>query len=249
MILFYISYLLQTTVALPAATLPRRSTSNTHFDLGPLDSCVLPTEQELANCSSYVTYPVPASLLSDSLLRIKHKRILGLWERAKNLEMAAGTTSKAIPCANSVLEKQCKIEFPQCMTPGTTINASTVEFTSSPTCMDKICSIPELEPDCTANATVPLATCYPVTELSDISRCNELAGWSSTYITKWMHVRLQEIEQDIDDFYGSLAGGYAQYCTPLYAELRCGTVGRCSEQGTRTEMNATREACEALMSW
>jgi hypothetical protein len=75
--------------------------------------------------------------------------------------------------------------------------------------------------------------------------CNTLSGWSNVHVTKWMHVMLQEIEREIKSFSMSVD---TQRCVSLYAELRCGTIGRCSGQGLqRMEMNATREVCEHLM--
>ena len=249
-VIFYLNSLqYEGTLAIPVTT----RTDVNPFDVGILDSCVVPTKEQLLNCSKFITHPVPASLLSATVLGIKHKRILGLAQRAMEVETTAGTASKAIPCSESVLEQQCRIEFPNCVdipsVNSTSTDNKSVEFISSYNCMnDEICTYNE--PNCVPNTTVPLASCTPVANLPDISYCNTLSGWSNIYITKWMHVQLQQVEQDIEEFYNSISNPKArEVCGPYYAELRCGTIGRCSEQGTRVEINATQEICNSLINW
>ena len=226
------------------------STESTHaFDLGPLDSCSQPNSQQLSSCSEYVDYAVPSVLLSENILAIKHKRIAGYWKQAMKNEMTGtGNGTQTEICGDWVLMQKCKEEFPPCQTAGT--NEKMVSFASTSSCSNP-CQ--HYEPSCGPNtATVSLTTCYPVTSLNDYSYnyCSSLSGWSSSYITKWMHILLQEIEYDLSDFEDTFTNDNAKrVCLPLYTELLCGSIGRCSEQGVRAELNATNEVCTALMDW
>ena len=236
---------------LPLSQASPVSTASTHaFDLGPLDSCSLPTSQQLSSCSGIVDYDVPSVLLSDKILAIKHKRIAGYWNQGVGNEMeGTGNGTQAEVCGNWILAQKCREEFPPCHQ--TTATNKTVTF--SPTsCSSHPCM--EHEPSCgpTASTTVSLTSCHAVSSLTDYNYkyCSSLSGWSTSYITKWMHVLLQEIENDVFEFENTFTHEAAKrICVPLYAELLCGSVGRCSEQGTRAELNATREVCTALMNW
>ena len=216
------------------------------FDLGVLDSCVVPTARQLSNCSKYISHAVPGVLLSDKVLAMKHKSIIGSYNNAYDKEANLGQSTQIQACAEAVLAAECRREFPACaMVNGTRV----VQFLTSTDCMDfSDCQVP---PFCGGNSTSPLATCYSTSEFTNnYTYCNTLDGWSSTYITKWIHYILQEAESDIDAFKALLNNPLAEEkCVPLYAELRCGSVGRCYEQGTRVELNATQEVCNALINW
>lgn len=240
-----VTYLQFTGEAIPVAK--RTGHVPTHpFDLGVLDSCAIPTAQQLSNCSKYITHAVPRAFLSPKVLTMKHKSILGAYNNAYDKEANLGEASQVQACAEAVLAAECRREFPAC----SMVNGSrVVQLTTSADCMDfSDCQVP---PSCGENSTSPLATCYPTSEFTNsYVHCNTLNGWSTTYITKWIHYILQEAESNIDSFKELLSNPMAQKkCVPLYAELRCGSVGRCSEQGTRLELNATREVCFALIDW
>lgn len=236
---------------LPLSQASPVSTVSTHaFDLGPLDSCSLPTSQQLASCSGIVNYDVPSVLLSDKILAIKHKRIAGYWSQGISNEMeGTGNGTQSEICGNWILAEKCRKEFPPCHQ--TTTTNKTVSFSTS-SCSSHPCM--NYEPSCgmSASTTVSLTSCHAVTSFNDYNYnyCNSLSGWSTSYITKWMHILLQEVENDVFEFENTFTSELGKkICLPLYAELLCGSVGRCSEQGTRAELNATSEVCTALMNW
>lgn len=236
---------------IPSSSPPAMSHS---FDLGVLDSCVIPTSTQLGHCHQFIDYPVPAVLLSDMLLNIKHQRIMAARTTAYNNEMSAGNVSLADTCAKTALEHNCREEFPPCYGMQGNTTHMMVEFAPPGPCLSSgVNPCTYYAPSCgTPSANVSLTTCHLTSQLTDYNYtyCSTLSQWSSTYLTKWMHMFLQNVEQDIETFSQALNSDAARrVCVPLYAELRCGTVGRCSHQGTRAEMNATREVCNAVMSW
>lgn len=223
------------------------------FDLGVLDSCTVPTSQQLSSCDQFIDYAVPGVLLSEKILSIKHKRISAYSIMEMTHESSAGNNSQATACGQLVLRHKCKEEFPPCFTQHNTTHKMVMFTPPTPSCMStgsNPCTY--YEPSCGTTANVSLATCHLMSELTDYnySYCSTLTSWSETYITKWMHIFLQEVEQEIAEFEtGFISEAARKQCLPLYVELRCGTVGRCSHQGTRVEMNATREVCNSLMNW
>ena len=220
------------------------------FDIGPIDSCIVPTSEQLPICSQYITYPVPAALLSEKAASIREKAVYGAYTNAFSLETNSGGSSTANGCASTIEEIECHQQFPACVD-----NATMVRFNTT-NCKNKVVSscssttADTLKTTCGSNkdVDVPLSTCRPVTESStyQYQYCNKLPGWSSIYVTEWMHILLQEEESDIDAFVKVFG---LNLCSPLYTELKCGGFGRCWDQGRRMELNATRELCESVINW
>ena len=234
----------------PVVNLHKREDPDNAFDIGPIDSCMVPTSQQLPICSQYITYPVPAALLSEKAASIREKAVYGAYTNAFSLETNSGGSSTAIGCASTIEEIECHQQFPACVD-----NATMVRFNTT-NCENKVVSscssttADTLKTTCGSNkdVDVPLSTCRPVTESStyQYQYCNKLPGWSSIYVTEWMHILLQEEESDIDAFVKVFR---LNLCSSLYTELKCGGFGRCWDQGRRMELNATRELCESVINW
>ena len=233
----------------PVVNLHKREIPDNAFDIGPIDSCIVPTPEQLPTCSQYITYPVPAALLSEKAASIREKAVYGAHRNALSLEENSGSSSTASVCASTIEEIECYQQFPACVDNATMVRFNTTNCENQVVSSCSSTTADTLKISCGSNkdVDVPLSTCRPVTESStyQYQYCNKLQGWSSIYVTEWMHILLQEEENDIE----SLSVIVPNLCSSLYTELKCGGVGRCWDQGRRMELNATRELCESVIYW
>ena len=216
------------------------------FDTGPIGSCVVPTAQQLPTCSQYIDYLVPEALLFPTVSSIREKAVYGAKKNAENREATAGDESMATGCGKTVEELECYKNFPSCAD-----NSSTVKYVQE-NCENKLqqsCTEYNLLTSCryVEEEPVKLETCNKVSSTSyDYKYCSKLQGWSTIYLTEWMNVSVINAEEDIHSFAMS---GTSQQCIDMYTELKCGEAGRCWHQGTRMEINSTRELCESVLNW
>ena len=218
------------------------------FDTGLIESCKVPTSEQLPVCSKYITYPVPEALLSSSVASIREKAVYGAGKNARDREESTGDAGKVEDCGNTVQELECYQKFPPCAS-----NNTEVAFTNE-TCLPKLnssCTDYNLwKLHCGIQETVSLATCTSVNSSShkyQYKYCSDLQGWSSVYLTDWMSIFVTtNAERDIKSFIDFVQDST---CVALYKELKCGEAGRCWHQGTRMEINSTREQCIAVLNW
>ena len=218
------------------------------FDTGPIGNCLVPTAEQLPTCSKYINYPVPEALLSETIASIREKAVSGARESAESRELIAGDANMVAGCGSAVEKLECYKKFPSCLNDDTS-----VEF------INENCES-QLESSCTEHDSLivyscsntnqqglDLSTCTKATSTPyDYKYCSSLQGWSDVYLTEWMNVSLINSEREIEDF---TMFGTSEECTVLYTELKCGEVGRCWHQGTRMEINSTKELCESVLNW
>ena len=217
------------------------------FDTGSIETCIIPTAQQLPICSKYIDYPVPEALLNETVVGIREKAVSGAKKNAEDRESTAGNPAMATGCGKTVEELECYKKFPSCEDEG-----SKVKFVNADTCKNKLqesCSEHEvLKSSCnTPSESLSLKTCNKVTSTPyQYDYCSNLQGWSDTYLTEWMNVSVINAEKDVASF---AMFGTAMQCVNLYAQLKCGEAGRCWSQGTRMEINSTKELCESVLNW
>ena len=247
--LLALTVILRITSSAPLALEPRTlDYDENKFDIGPVNECIVPTTAQLPECNQYVDYPVPAAFLDETSRGIKEKLVSGAVALAESNEQNMGGDVAA--CSEAVRRYECRHQFPLCTNESIQFINSESECTAAFT---ESCSSPESYKDfCGSNVTVSQSTCTSVNTImtdTDYSYCKSLDGWSDWYITEWAAVLLEEIEKEIDSFNEFLPESYRSRCTPLYSQVRCGSVGQCWSNGERLELNTTYEVCTALFQW
>lgn len=251
--------ILQNTTAVPLTKREAQIQQENAFDIGPLSGCKVPTAADLPICHKYINYPVPEVLLSEIVGNIQEKSVDGAKLTAEDLEESASSDQdKAIECGAIVEQLECYKRFPACVNETTKVSYVTegcktkLQTNCSSQFFDILrdlsCGTADfLAQEDDKSAAMPLDTCTKVSSTSYNYRyCSNLNGWSDVYLTPWMNISVLNTENDIESF---AMFSNNPVCIALYTELKCGEVGRCWDQGTRMEINATQELCNAILNW
>ena len=205
------------------------------LDIGSASSCVSVFSPI---CMDFVDYLVPEPIANltdaiDAFIEIQHD----------NADPDDGD------CAEGLLEALCNEQYPRCNQSDRTVSAQlAVNCTQRlGTCtvlrsflIDKYCNF-EI-----SNAS--LDQCKTISQLSEesgyvFSRCSSLPSWGEDYMTEWMFSYLTEIDKSVDEF---LSGrGISEQCKLDYISFRCGSVGRCWDNGNRIELTQNQADCFA----
>lgn len=222
------------------------NTAENQYDLGVLNTCVTP---RLNACSKYVDYQVPGVLADQRMVAIKEATIMASYNVIR-AELQNGYNSTN--CAEAFRELECHNQFPRCSDDSE--GARKVSFSDrscqklTTQCAPSLANRFATEGYCSLNTTVPLEQCKRTSEYSGHHICNTVTGWSDWYITDWMHLYLQKIEQQIAAFRTSNYGD-STTCVQRYIEFQCQSVGRCWDQGRRAELIPSRTGCNNVVNW
>ena len=238
--------LCKTSFGKPLERRPRAIEQPNSYDLGPVDVCATPT---LTVCGDYIDYQVPGVLAEPRLVAIKEATILAAYEVTEK-EIQVGYNSTL--CAQAFLQLECRNQFPRCEQDShgvrsvsfTDRDCSSLMSQCSPSLANKFAA----EGYCSLNSTVPLGQCKRTTEYSGYQFCNAVEGWSDWYITDWMHLYLQRIEEQISEFKVS-AYGTSDVCVQRFVRFSCQSVGRCWDQGRRAELIPSQKDCNNVVNW
>ena len=223
-------------------------TAENQYDLGVLNTCATP---RLSACSKYVDYQVPGVLADQRIVTIKEATIMAIYNVTK-AELQSGYNSTK--CAEALLELECHNQFPRCVDDSEGVHKVSFSDRSCQKlmaqCAPSLASRFATEGYCSLNTTVPLEQCKRTSDYSGYQFCNTVTGWSDWYITDWMHLYLQKIEQQIAAFKMSVYGEsrYSR-CVQRYIEFQCQSVGRCWDQGRRAELIPSHSDCDNVVNW
>ncbi len=207
------------------------------LDLGSVSSCV-PIDSY--RCGSLVDYMVPEPVANLSNV---------IEEFIARQYSSASPEAQDDDCTDALLEALCYEQYPSCNPVDGTVST---QVTAN--CTDRLgtCTSPQFYIDeyCTFQITnASLDQCKPLLQLAEensyvFKRCNSTPFWVEAYVTEWMFNYLTKMDNDTDEFLREQPT--TEECMADYINFRCGSVGRCWDNGKRVELIHNQTDCFGL---